>query len=385
MAYNSDHEIAEYFPIQRAQSATSYYNYDSLLKGRANTNDRLEDRKKRSANFFFYQDESGVVSFTTILSENAVDSRLKLEVKVESTSTPKILLRDGPTDKSVSWNPTTTTATGDLKWKGTTKGFVIGPVTNSKDRERSCVTVKILDHPVNVDFLVVHGHVKSSSLATNPEALNFYEYDATVNSTIKICRIQCSCAKPETITTLKGEIESLSTEYGTSYTFKSGSGILTQRYSDTTKCSWILAPPDVAGIGFQFVNWDIARGDAITLYRGDSLATGTKLIDTYSDPVSPGPRWFPGNKGGVVFEPNNDGRSTGGCVLKLNHAHLLFRFRLRFVAIPTLISTSPNAGSYLLTNNIRLTGKNFVPGSILVKVGSILISNVQWLSNSQIE
>lgn len=55
------------------------------------------------------------------------------------------------------------------------------------------------------------------------------------------------------------------------------------------------------------------------------------------------------------------------------------------MAVPTLTSTSPTAGPYLVPNNIRLTGKNFVAGTIFVKIGSIIVTNVMWLSNEQIE
>lgn len=314
LAYNKDREITEYYPIQRANSPSLYYHYDAPRKARANTNDRLEERRKRSANFFLYQEESGVISFVTILSENNVESNLKLKIEVDTPFTPKIRLRDGPTDRSVSWNPRTLTATADFKWKDTTKGVIIGPITNNNSRERACVLVTVLGHPANVDYLVFHGHVKPSSKATNPEALTLYEYDALVNTTIRICHTQCSCSKPETITTLSGEVESLSTEFGTSYTFTSASGILDTQYSDKVKCTWLFSPPGVAGIGFQFASWDVKAGDAVTLYKGENSASN-KLIDAYSGSAIPGPSWFENNKGGVMFEPNNDGKRAAGYVL----------------------------------------------------------------------
>lgn len=304
--------MSEYYPIQRASTAVRYYNYDSPLRARANTNDKLEDRRKRAANFFLYQDETGSVSFTAIMAQSKADSRFKLEIQMDTTSTPQILLRDGPIDKSVRWNASTKTATADFSWKDTTKGVIIGPLTTNNSRERACVTVRVTDHPKNIDYLVVHGHTKPSAKANNPEALTLYEYDALLNTTIRICHTKCSCAKPETLTALSGEIDSFSTEFGTSFTFNSRNGIMGSRYSDNIPCTWLFNPPNAAGISFQFSKWDVSKGDNITLYKGTVNNATSRLIDAYSDAKAPTPRNFQGNRGGLVFNPNKDGNTGAG-------------------------------------------------------------------------
>jgi hypothetical protein len=300
--------------VQRYQKAAYYYHYDSPRRARANTNDRLEDRRKRSANFFLYQDETGEISFVTILSENKVESRLKFQIAIDSPMNTTIQLRDGPTDRSVRWNSFTKVATADFSWKGTTKGIVLGPITNYNSIERACVTVTITDHPINVDYLVVHGHIQPSAATTNPSALTLYEYDALINTTLRFCYTRCSCNQSETITALQGEIDPLSVEFGTSYSFTSGSGIVGERYSDKSRCTWVFAVPNVAGIGIQFSKWDVSAADAITLYKGDTNTAASRLIDGYSRPENPGPRNFTGGRAGFVFAPNNDGSAKSGFV-----------------------------------------------------------------------
>lgn len=60
-------------------------------------------------------------------------------------------------------------------------------------------------------------------------------------------------------------------------------------------------------------------------------------------------------------------------------------FRVKWTAVPTVTSTSPLTGPYLISNNIRLTGKNFVAGNIIAKVGALTVKEIKWLSTTQIE
>eukprot|EP01127_Copromyxa_protea_P022838 TRINITY_DN8397_c0_g1_i2.p1 TRINITY_DN8397_c0_g1~~TRINITY_DN8397_c0_g1_i2.p1 ORF type:complete len:1060 (-),score=141.63 TRINITY_DN8397_c0_g1_i2:17-3196(-) len=368
LSIGSSTEVTEYFPIQRAPAAIGYYSYDTAKPTRSNTVDRLEDRVPRSANIFFYQDETGSVSFVTILSDASEESSLSLRIKVDSPTTPTVQLRDGPTDRSIRWDSTTKTADAHFNWKGTTKGVVLGPITTATSIERACVSFTITEYPVNVDYVVVHGHIRSSTSPSNPEALTLSKYDAKVNSTIKICRIRCSCETPEVLTDLKGEIRSFSTEFGTEYTFTSGSGIVDTKYSDKTRCTWLFSLPAAEGIGFKFLEWDVASGDAITLYRGDDVSS--KLIDSYSSSANPGARLLNNNKGGVIFAPNNDGNSKAG-------------WRLSWAVVPTVTSVYPSSGSPLITTRVLVEGTNFAPGTQVVKVGTIVINTVTWISTTQ--